>query len=95
MNLTSKELSVYDAFATQRLNDKERTVSVMKITNPGAELIQRAWNDGRAYERKNLMEILEHLQRGTSVEAFDATSVLKSLISVLKENEKNAGRADA
>ena len=57
----------------------------MEITKTNPELIERAWVDGREYERNNVLEILEHLKKGTSIETFDATLLLGSLITVLKE----------
>jgi phage I-like protein len=85
INLTSKELSVYDAFVTETKRQKKGTS--MGVTKTETELIQRAWADGRTYERENLIEVLEHLKKGTSVEAFDAALVLRSLIAVLKDNK--------
>ena len=60
----------------------------MNSNHSKAEVIKRAWDDGRAYERENLIETLEHLRKETSVEPFDAALVLRSLIAVLKANEK-------
>jgi len=65
-------------------------------SNPSkAEVIKRAWDEGRAYERENLLETLEHLRKETSVEPYDAALVLKSLIAVIRANEKAAGSANA
>jgi phage I-like protein len=69
----------------QRLKDKRKALSQMEITKTTPELIERAWVDGREYERNNVLEILEHLKKGTSIETFDATLLLGSLITVLKE----------
>jgi phage I-like protein len=69
----------------QRLKDKRKALSQMEITKTNPELIERAWVDGREYERNNVLEILEHLKKGTSIETFDATLLLGSLITVLKE----------
>lgn len=69
----------------------------MNVTKSEArivELIERAWADGKKHERKNLIEVLERL-RETTKTTDNSTLVLESLITVLKENEKIAGKANA